>query len=150
VLKKRIERGKIGSVNRHCGRGGKLLFADNDFQNVGGVDRFPGGQEPPQCFVDEVKAFMLGGVQQLEILFDRGSFRRVLEQLIVGHSEPRRGVHVIRVFIVDEGTRLADQRVDHVAKVDRFLAVAELSRQLLDAFVPVPELQMILVNTNLQ
>ncbi len=138
MLKKRIEHGKIGNINGHFGRGGKLLFAGNDFQNVIGFDRFAGGQEPPKCLVDKFKAFVLGGIQQLEVLLDRGGFRRVLEQLIVGYSEPCRGVHVVRVFVVDKRTRLADQRVDHVAKVDRFLTVTELSRQLLDAFVPVP------------
>jgi hypothetical protein len=89
---------------------------------------------------------VLGGVQQLEILLDRGSFRRVLDQLVIGHAESRRGIHVIHILVVDKRTRLADQRVDHVAKVDIFLAKAELSWHLLDAFIPVPQLQMILVN----
>jgi hypothetical protein len=57
---------------------------------------------------------------------------------------------VIGVLVVDEGTGLANQRVDHVAKVDSFFAVAELSRQLFEAFVAVPEFKMVLVNTHFQ
>jgi hypothetical protein len=127
-----------------------LPFGSDRLQYGGGSDRLACRQEPPQHVVDQFQPFVLGGVQQFEILLDGRTLRGVLEQPVVGHAEPRGGVHVVDVLVVDERTRLADQRVDHVAKVDRFLAVAELSRQLLDAFVPVPELQMILVNTNLQ
>jgi len=84
------------------------VFADNDFQNVVGLDCLAIGQEPSQCVIDEIKPFVLGGVQQLEILLDRGSFGRVLEQLVIGHAEPRRGIHVIHIFVIDEGARLAD------------------------------------------
>jgi hypothetical protein len=146
VLQKRIERGKIGSFDMHCGRSGKLLLAGNNFQNVVGLDRLALGQKPPQCVIDEIKSFMLGGIEQLEVLLDRGSFRRVLEQLVIGHAEPRRGIHVIHILVVDERAWLADQRVDHVAKVDVFLVMAELPRHSLDAFVAVPQFQMVLVN----
>ena len=74
------------------------MLADNDFQNVVGLDRLALSQEPPQCVIDEIKPFVLGGVQQLEILLDRRSFRRGLEQLIIGHAESRRGVHVVHIF----------------------------------------------------
>jgi len=70
----------------------------------------------------------------------------VLEQLIIGHAESRRGVHVVHIPVVDKRTRLADQRVDHVAKVDVFLVMAELPRHSLDAFVAIPQFQMVLVN----
>jgi hypothetical protein len=127
-----------------------LLFGSHHLQYVGGADRLAARQEPPQHVVDKIQPFMLGGVQQLEILLDRGSFRRALEQPVIGHAEPRGGVHVVDVFVVDERTRLADQRVDHVAKVDRFLAAAELSGHALDAIVSMPEFQVILVNAHLQ
>jgi hypothetical protein len=57
---------------------------------------------------------------------------------------------VVDVLIIDERAGLANQRVDHVAKVNGFFAVAELPRQLLEAFVPAPEFKMVLVNPNLQ
>ena len=146
MLQKRIERGKIGGFDIHRRRRGKLVLAGNDFQNVVGPDRLALSQEPPECVVDEIKPFVLGGVQQLEILLDRRSFRRGLEQLIIGHAESCRGVHVVHILVVDKRTRLADQGVDHVAKVDVFLAEAELSRHPFEAFVLVPKLQMVLVN----
>jgi len=92
----------------HRCRSGQLVLAGDNFQNVVGLDRLALRQEPPQCVVDEIKSFMLGRVQQLEILLDGGLFRRVLEQLIIGHAESRRGVHVIDVLVVDKRTRLAD------------------------------------------
>lgn len=122
------------------------MLGGNDFHNLVGGDRLARGHKPPQGSVDKIKPFVLGGVQQLEILLDRGSFRCVLEQLVVGHAESRRGVHVVHVLVIDERTRLANQRVDHMAKVDRFLAKPELSRHPLDAFVAIPQFQMILVN----
>jgi len=79
VLKKTIKRRKIGSINGHSRRSGKLLLADNDFQHVVRCDRFAFGQEPPQCVVDQLEAFVLGSVQQLEVLLDGRSFRRALE-----------------------------------------------------------------------
>ena len=131
-------------MHRH--RSGQLVFAGDDFQNIVGLDRLALGQKPAQCVIDEIKSFMLGRVQQLEILLHCGSFRRVLEQLIVGHAESRRRIHVIHILVVDERAWLADQRVDHVAKVDVFLVMAELPRHALDAFVAVPQFQMVLVN----
>ena len=89
---------------------------------------------------------MLRGMQELEILLDRRSFRRGLGQLVIGHPESRRRVHVVHIFVVDERSRLADQRVDHVAKVDGFLLTAELSRHPLKAFVSIPEFKVVLMN----
>ena len=93
---------------------------------------------------------MFGGMQEFEVLLDGGCFGRATQQLVVCHAESRRGVHVIHVLIVEERARLAHQRVDHVTKVDRFLAAAELPRHTLEAFIPVPEFKMVLVNTHFQ
>jgi hypothetical protein len=57
---------------------------------------------------------------------------------------------VIGVPVVDEGARLAHQRVDHVAKVDVLFADARLPRQLFEPFVAVPEFKMVLVNAHFQ
>ena len=93
---------------------------------------------------------MLGGMQDLQVLPDGGGFGRAVQQLVVGHSEPRGGIHVVHVPVVDKRSRLPDQRVDHVAEVDRFLALTELTRHVLDALIPVPEFEVILVNTHFQ
>lgn len=122
----------------HVSRSGQLLLAGENFQNVVGLDRLALRQKTSQRVIDEIKPFVLGRIQQLEILLDGGLLRRVPQQLIVGHAEAGRGVHVIDVLVVDKRTRLADQRVDHVAEVDVFLAVAELSRHPFAAFILIP------------
>jgi hypothetical protein len=63
VLKKRIKRRKIGSIDFHRRRSGKLLLGGNDFQDVVGFDRFARGQEPPQYLIDKIKPFVFGGIQ---------------------------------------------------------------------------------------
>ena len=50
---------------------------------------------------------------------------------------------MIDVLIVHEGTRFANQRVGHMAKVNRFFALSEQSRQAFQALVAIPELEMI-------
>ena len=150
MLKQRIKREKIGRLDRHRRGIGQLLFGSDHLQHLSGGDRLAARQEPPQHVVDKVQPFMLGGVQQLEILLHRGSFRGALEQRVVGQAEPRGGVQVVDVFVVGERAWLADQRVDHMAKVDRLLAAAELPRQAFHACVSMPELQMVLVNAHFQ
>jgi len=150
VLKQRIERGKIGRLDGHRRGIGQLLFGSDHLQHAVGGDRLAARQEPPQHVVDKIQPFMLGGVQQLEILLDGRTLRGVLEELIVGQAEPRGGVHVVDVLVVDERAWLADQRVDHMAKVDCLLAAAELPRQAFDAFAAQPEFQMVLVNADFQ
>jgi hypothetical protein len=55
------------------------LFAGHDLQNVRGVDGLAFGKEPAQHVVDQLQAFVLCGVEQLEVLFDCRGFRGVLE-----------------------------------------------------------------------
>jgi hypothetical protein len=150
VLKKTIKHREIGSIKGQRGRSGKLLPFGNDFQDVVRADRLAFGQEPPQCGVDQFQAFVLGRVQQLEILFDGRRLRRPLEELVVGHPESGRGVHVVDVLVIDKRTRFADQRVDDVAKVDRFLAITELSGHPLETLAAIPKFEMVLVDTHFQ
>jgi hypothetical protein len=93
---------------------------------------------------------MFGGMQKFEVLLDGGGFGRVAQQLVVGHAESCGGVHVIDVPVVEERPRLPHQRVNHVAKVDRFLPAAELPWYTLQASMAVPEFKMVLVNTHFQ
>lgn len=72
------------------------------------MDCFSRAEKTSQCLVDEIETFVLSGVQQLEILLDGRGFRRIPKQLVVGHPEPRGGVHVVGVFVIDKRTRLAD------------------------------------------
>jgi hypothetical protein len=150
VLKKTIKRTEIGSINGQRRGSWKLLLTGNDFQYSFRLNGFAFGQEPPQCVVDQLQAFVLGCVQQLEILLDGRLLRRALEELVVSHPESRRRVHVIDVPVIDKCTRLADKRVDDVAKVDRLLADTELSWHPFDTLVAIPKFQMVLVDTHFQ
>ena len=121
-----------------------------ELEDLVGLDRGPRGQAPSQCLVDHFEAFVLGGVQELQVLLDGRSFRRAALQLVVSHAKPCRRVHVVHIFVVGKRPWLADQRVDHVTKVDRFFAAAELPRHALDALILIPQFKMVLVNANLQ
>jgi hypothetical protein len=57
---------------------------------------------------------------------------------------------MVDVLIVDKRARLADQGVDHVAKVDPLFALAKQSRQTFQALVLIPEFQMVLVDQHVQ
>jgi hypothetical protein len=150
VLKKRIELRKIRSVNVDVRRSRKLLLRFDDRQHVVGANRFSFRQEPSQGIVDQVKAFMFGGMQEFEILLDGGCFGGVTQQLVVCHAESRGGVHVIHVLVVEKRARLPYERIDHMTKIDRFLAAAEQPRHALETFIPIPEFKMVLVNTHFQ
>ena len=124
------------------------MLGGHELQKIVGLDCFSRTQEPSQGIVNQIETFVLGGMQDLQVLFDGRCFGRAIQQLVVGHAESCGGVHVVHVLIVDERPRLADQRVDHVAKVDRFLAPAELTRHTLKALILIPELKMVLVDTH--
>ena len=150
MWKERIEKGKIGRIDLNIGRCGKLALGGHALEDLLGTDRFARGQEVPQGIVEQIEPFVLGRVQQLQVLLDGRGFAGVAPQLVVGHTEPRGRIHVVHVLIVNEGPGLAHQRVDHVTKVDRFLAAAELSGDALQALVLIPKLQMVLVDTHQQ
>ena len=88
-------------------------------------------------------------MENLEVLLHPGLFALALDQLVVGHSESRRRVHVIHIFIVQKGARLANQRIDHMAKVNRFFVVSKHARHPLKTLVSAPQFKVILLNPHL-
>ncbi len=82
-----------------------------------------------QYVIHNIQAFMLGGMQDFQILLDRGFFLVATHELIIGHAEARRGVEVVHVFVIDECARLSNQGINHVPKVDKFFALSKQSRQ---------------------
>ena len=122
------------------------MSALHDRQNFFRRDGFAFGQEPSQDVIYEFQSFVLGGVQDLQVLLDGGCFTGPREQLVVGHAEPGCRIQVVDVFVVGERARLADQRIDHVAKVDPLLALPEQSRQAFQALVAIPKFEMVLVD----
>ncbi len=117
-------------------------------QDSAGFNRLSLTEEQSQHIVHHLQAFVLRGVQQFQVLFDGGCFGRPLRQLIVRHPKSGCGVHVVDVFVVQKRARLADQRVDDVPEVDRFLVTAELARHTFLAGVAIPQLQVILMDAD--
>lgn len=133
----------------HVGRAGDLLLALDAGLHLAGRDRFAFVEQSSQDVVDPVQAFVLRQIQNLQVLLHPGRFAQALDQLVVGYAEPRGGIQVVHVLVVHKRARLADQRIDDMAKVDCFLAVSEQPGHPLQALVAVPQFQVILVNMHL-
>jgi len=55
------------------------LLGGHELQNIVGADRFPRGQEPSQGVVNQIETFVLGGMQDLQVLPDGGGFSRATQ-----------------------------------------------------------------------
>jgi hypothetical protein len=55
------------------------LLGGHELQDLVGFDRLPRGQAPSQCIVDQIETFVLGGVQDFQVLLDGRCFRRVAQ-----------------------------------------------------------------------
>jgi hypothetical protein len=55
----------------HIGRCGKLLLRGHELQDLVGLDRRTRAQAPLQCLIDHFETFVLGGVQEFQVLLDR-------------------------------------------------------------------------------
>jgi len=151
VQEERIERTKVGRLDVDVRRAGDLLSALHDRQDFFRRDGFAFRQEPSQDVIHQVQSFVLGGMQDLQVLLHRGPFTggrftASREQLVVGHAEPSGRIQVVDVLVVGERARLADQRINDVAEVDLLLALPKQPRQAFQALVAVPQLEMVLVD----
>jgi len=122
------------------------LSSLDDRQNFFRRDGFAFRQEPSQDVIHQVQSFVLGGMQDLQVLLDCSRLTGPREQLVVGHAEPGCRIQMVDVFVVGERARLADQRIDDVAKVDPLFALPEQSRQTFQALVAIPKFKMVLVD----
>lgn len=101
------------------------------------------GNRCSQCILHSVLAVPRRQLQDFQVFAD-GDLRAVRPaQLIVGHAKIARGEQVFAILVVLEGARLADQRVDHVAVIDRVLAAAAEARHPLHQDVPVEDLEVV-------
>lgn len=86
----------------------QLLPALHEFQDFVGLDCDPLLEAPTEHVIHDVQTFVLGGMQDFQILLDRGFFLVAGRQLIVGHAETRRGIEMIHVFVIQERARLVN------------------------------------------
>jgi hypothetical protein len=93
---------------------------------------------------------VFGGVENLQVLLHGGILAGGLSQAVISDTEPRGGIHVMNIFIVQKRPRRTNEPIDHVAEVDGFLAAAEQPRQPFQAPVLMPQFQMILMNVHVE
>ena len=102
-----------------------MLPTFHEFQDFVDLDPDALRKAMSQDVIHNIQAFMLGGMQDFQILLDRGFFFVSRCELIVGHAEARRGIEVIHVFVIHKRARLSNQGIDQVPKVDEFFALTE-------------------------
>lgn len=131
-------------------RTGQLLLAFHQVENFLRCDGMAFREAPTEHIIDRVQAFVLGGMQNFQILFDRRFLVVSGHELIIGHAKVSRGIEVMDVFVIDKGPRLSHQGVDHMPKVDVLLALPEQPRQAFQTFAVIPELQVVLMDDHIQ
>jgi len=89
-------------------RAGDLLPALDHRKNFFRRDGFAFRQEPSQDIIHEVQSFVLGGMQDLQVLLDRCRFTGPREQLVKDHPKPGCRIQMVDVLVVGEGARFAD------------------------------------------
>ena len=105
-----------------------------------GVGRPALVEQEPQRLVHAAFSLLRGQVEDRQVLLDHAAGPPVLQQ-VVGHPEPAGGEHRIAVAVLLERPRLADQPVDDVAVLDAMLAPAPEPRQGVQLPGPVPDLE---------
>lgn len=110
-------------------RTGQLLPTFHQAEYFVDCDRMAFREAPAEHIIDRVQAFVLGDMQNFQILFDRGFLVVAGHELIIGHAKVSRGVEVMDVFVIDKGPRLSHQGINHMPKVDVLLALPEQPRQ---------------------
>jgi hypothetical protein len=82
-------------------------------------------------------------VQDLQVVLGPEPFVAAFAEPVVGQAEPRRREQVVAVGVMRERARLADQRIDDVAVVDRVPVAADQPRQRVNVPVRVPDLDAV-------
>jgi hypothetical protein len=82
-------------------------------------------------------------VQDLQVVLGTTPFVATGTEPVVGQAETRRWEQIIAVCVIRERAGFADQRVDDVAVVNRRAIPAYESRQRIDEFVRVPDLDAV-------
>lgn len=78
-------------------------------------------------------------LQNLQVFTSPRLLPSSLAKPVVGDAKVRCGKHFLAVPIVLERTRLANERVDHVAIIDRALAGADQARHPLNRCLSIPD-----------
>lgn len=107
------------------------------------ADRSRFGEGDPESVLHRVLALPRRQLQDLQVLADSHLAAVRAAEFVVGHAEVAAGEQVLAKLVVLEGAGFADQRVDHVAVVDRVLAAAGQTRHRLHVGAGVPDLHLV-------
>ncbi len=105
-----------------------------------GVGRLALVEQEPQRLVHAAFSLLRGQEEDRQVVLDHAAWPPVLQQ-VVGHPEPAGGEHRVAVAVLLERPGLADQPVDDVAVFDAMLAPASEPRQSVQPPGPVPDLE---------
>jgi hypothetical protein len=126
---------------------GALPLAES-FGHRFGIGRLGSVEQKPQRLVNTAFSVLRGQEKDRQVVLDHAAGPLVQEH-VVGHSEPAGGEHRIAVAVLLERSRLADQPVDDVAVLDAMLASASKSRQGIQLLGSVPDVERFGTDVNI-
>jgi hypothetical protein len=122
-----------------------LMLLDGESDRLRGNGRaLSDGQT--QRLLHRVLAITGRQLHNLQVLAHALTRTVIAAEPIVGNAEVARREHVLPILVVLERTGLADQRIDHVAVIDRVLAAARQPGHPLNFASPVPDLDDVRVD----
>jgi hypothetical protein len=124
IVKQRIEMCQVRQLDVELGDRRRLLMLLDGQPHQFRRNGPPFGDGDPQGVLHGVLAVPRRQLQDFQVFADGHLGAVHAAQLIVCHAEVARGEQVLVILVVLERAGLADQRVDHMAVIDRVLAAA--------------------------
>lgn len=121
----------------------------NGQRHRGRRDRRAGRQRGAQRIGHGVLTVAGGQLQDFQVLAHGGAVAVMVAQPIVGQAKVAGGEQIFAIFVVFKGARLADQRIDDVAVIDRVFAAAGQPRHGLHQVARAPDLDCFRVDHHL-
>jgi hypothetical protein len=131
---------QINIYDQHVGHRQRSATLPESLRDGEAVGRPPGVEQEPQRLVDRALPLASRQQEDREVLLDRAAGPPVLQR-VISHPEPTGREHCVAVAVLLERPGLAHQPVDDVAVLDVMLPPAPESRQDIDPTRPVPDLQ---------
>lgn len=141
--KQSIEIGQLRRFDFQVGDRGKAQNAIDQAADGLDVDRFASDDQPPQRFVDRVLALAGGQLENSHVRLVCLPLGMPAAEQVVSDAEVTGGKHFFAVLVIGKRPRLADQRIDHVAVVDRRAPLAEQPRHGLHEVVLITHLDLL-------
>jgi hypothetical protein len=135
-----IERGQVRRVHDHVGRGRVVRTRRRQRDHRRGRERRVRREQDPQRVVDGDFTRASRVVQNLQVVLGADPLVAAVAESVERQAEPRRREQVVAMGVIRERPRLADQRVNDVPVMHRRPLPADQSRERVDVFVRVPDL----------